>query len=273
MKILIGTDFSKASENAIEYTTQIARNFIAEVVLVHSYLPPMVDPSIPVGMLEANEMTVIKEFDEILEKKVRKLRESGVRASYKVVIGDLRHAFDEVTKDTEPADLIVLGKTENPDFLDKLIGSTSQHLLNQVQVPLLVVPENYPVTLPKAFAYATQLEFEESGIIKKVKEMSGRLKSKLHFVKVQLDNDLDINPDLPLIKEINGITGLEKTEVDYVNAESLKEGLSAYIKDHDISLLVLASHKRGLLDGILAPSQSRKLLSKIKIPVLIYHFT
>lgn len=273
MKILIGTDFSKASENAIEYSAKIARSFIAEVVLVHAYLPPMVDPSIPVGMLEANELTVIKEFDEILEKKVRKLRENGVRASYKVVVGDLKHAFEEATKEDEKADLIVVGKTENPDFLDKLIGSTSQHLLNQVKAPLLVIPENYPAELPEDFAYATQLEFDEADIIQKVKEIASKVKAKLNFVKVQLDDDLDINPDLPLIKEINSIKGLENAVVDYVNAENLKEGLSDYIKDHDISMLVLASHKRGLLDGILAPSQSRKLLSKIKVPVLIYHFT
>ncbi|MGR3809831.1 universal stress protein [Jiulongibacter sp. NS-SX5] len=273
MKILIGTDFSKASENAIEFTANWARKFIAEVVLVHAYLPPVTDPSIPVGMIESNQLTVVKEMDQILASKARKLQEKGIRTSYKVVVGDLKYAFEQATEDGEKADLIVLGKSSNPDFLDKLIGSTSQHLLNQIKTPLLVIPETYSLYETTNTAYATQLEFDEKSILSELVNINYKLKSKLHLVKVNTPDDLDINPDHHFTEDIKGIKGLENVEVDYINSKSLKDGLKEYINDHDIDLLVLATHHRGVLDGLLAPSQSRKLLSKIKIPILVYHFT
>ncbi|MCR9065793.1 MAG: universal stress protein [Cytophagales bacterium] len=271
MKIIVGVDFSKSSDNAIDFIKNWAKKYIAEVELVHAYMPPMVDPSIPVGMIESNSVEIIEEYNKVLEKKVRNLRESGISASYRVVVGDLLHGI--IGKDhSTSADLVVLGKTEKPDFIDRLIGSTSQHLVNEINIPLLIVPENYSKRETKAIAYATQLEFEETDVVKKVKELSDRLKATMTFVKIKTPDDLDINSDDRLLEKIKSIPGLEKTHVVTLEANSLKSGLKDFTDLNDSDLLVLVSHKRGLLDSILAPSQSKKLISKLDIPILIHHF-
>lgn len=271
MKILVGVDFSKSSDVAIETAGIWARKFIAEVILVHAYLPPVVDPSIPVGMLEASQMNMVKEYDDVLIKKARSVQETGVKCTYRVILGDLKSALKEV-KDELGADIVILGRTTNPDFLDRLVGSTSQHLINDLEIPLLVIPDSWSPKIVNTIAFATSLEFNENKQLEAVKEIANRFKASIEFVKVDLESELDINPDEEFIKEIKRICGISQEHISRIKAEDLKSGIGQFVKDKKADLLVLTSHKRGLLDSLLAPSQSKKLLSKFEIPTLIYHF-
>ncbi len=270
MKILVGVDFTKSSENAIALASLWGRKFIAELVLVHAYLPPVVDPSIPVGILEVSQMNLAKEYEESLQKKAREIQETGVTCSYKVMVGDLKYAIKEI-KDEMGADLLILGRTTNPDFLDRVMGSTSQHLINDLDLPLLVIPDSSTPEEPRNIAYATSLEFNETPQLMAVKNIAERFKASLSFVKVILDDDLDINPDKTFISEIKSIFG-EESSINQIEAKDLKSGINRFIQDTTANLLVLTSHKRGLLDGLLAPSQSKKMLTRFDIPILIYHF-
>jgi nucleotide-binding universal stress UspA family protein len=257
MKIIIGVDFSDSSENAILHASIWAKKYLAELVLVHTYLPMTVDPNIPVGSIEVLQLEHINELNEKLKIKARLIQETGIKTSFKVVVGDVKYSLLEAIK-SENADLLILGKTKNPNFVERLIGSNAQHLVNAMNVPILVIPENARPKEPKVISYATEGEFIEDDVIKAVKSIGDKFKADVKLFTV---------------KTPSVITITEEPDREYISGPTLREGITQYIDKVNSDLLVLVSHKRGLLDGLLVPSKSKMLISKIDTPILIYHFT
>ena len=265
MKIIVGYDFTTSSENALNHATVWAKVFAADILLVNCFMPIVVDSNVSVGSMDALQMETIKELNEKLVLIAKDVKEKGVNTSFKVVVGDVKYALLESIKE-DKGELLVLGKTNNPNFLERVIGSNSQHLLNSLSIPLLVIPENAkPIDL-KVIAYATEKEFDEKDIKDDVKEIAQKFKSEIHTFKVNIASMYSIVDELK-----NKSKSIGKTEA--IDSASFREGIDKFISKVDANLLVLTSHKRGLLDGLLVPSKSKMLIPKINIPVLIYHFT
>ena len=53
-KIIIATDFSPASENAIAYGTEMALAIKADLILLHVYQPPVVVFDVPIIIDDEN---------------------------------------------------------------------------------------------------------------------------------------------------------------------------------------------------------------------------
>jgi nucleotide-binding universal stress UspA family protein len=271
MKIIVGVDFSKSSDIAMDVAVIWGKKFISEIFLVHAYLPTAADTSVPIGVFEAAQANLQKEYETILEQKSREIQEKGIKCHYKVVISDLRNALEEVNSEFG-AGLIMLGRTTRQDFLDRMIGSTSQNLLNGINLPLLIIPDSYKPKGVSSIVYATSLEFDEKPQLNAVKEIKDKFNAEIDFVKMLLISDLDINPDRTFIEDITQIFSINENKVTYRKADSLKSGLNEFIEEKNADLLILISRKRGFLDGLLSPSRSKKLITKFDIPILIYHF-
>jgi nucleotide-binding universal stress UspA family protein len=264
MKIIVGFDFSNSSENAVGHAIVWAKKHSAEIVLVNCFMPTIVDPNIPVGSIDMLQMETIKELNEKLGSKAREIQEKGVPTTFKVVVGDVKFGILATIKE-EHAELLILGKTLNPNFLDRVIGSNAQHLLNSLPIPLLVIPEDTKVGDLNVISYATEREFAEQDILDDVKEIAQKFKAEIHIFKVNISTLDDA------FKNLNANESKEK--VEEISAENLREGFDKFNEKVGANLLVLTSHKRGVLDGLLAPSKSKVLIPRIKIPVLIYHFS
>lgn len=272
MKIIVGIDFSDSANNAIDHAALWAKKFTAEIILVHSYMPIMVDPNIPVGSIESLQLDHIKELEESITAITRSLKEKGISAKHKVVLGDVKNALLEVINE-ENADMLIVGKTKNPNFLERLIGSNAQHLINNIKIPLLIIPQDHKPKELKIICYATEIEFEESDLVDKTNEIAKKFKADIHVFRVKVENAILNDITSKDKEEFMGKTSLSSKKIHDISAANLREGVSKFIVKMQADMLVLISHKRGLLDGMLAPSQSKMLIGKIDIPILIYHFT
>ena len=273
MKVIFATDFSKASEVAENFALAWSKLFIAELHLIHAFTLPIVDPMLPMGYMELDAAPIIKSLEEKLSKKGRELQENGVLTKTHLYPGDLLMAIEELTKEIGKEDTyLILGKSTKNDFLDNLLGSTSASLLNRIEIPVIVFPEDAEVKLPRKVAYATELEYDEKNILTNTTKLCQRLKAELNLCHVNLDLNLDIVPDDQFIEEIKSLSENPSLQIEFVKAESLKEGIKRFIVDSKSDLLVLASHKRNFLDQLIMPSKSKTLLNNISIPMLIFHF-
>ncbi len=139
-KILMPTDGSPCSEQAIEKGLECAKKLGAEVTFLFVLENPLealwVAPEAVPFAFELEE-ELKKSAQEILDKLVKKAEEEGVKASA-VLKEDISpvHAIVEMAKDF---DLIVMG-THGRSGLDKLLlGSVTEAVLRQVETPVLVV--------------------------------------------------------------------------------------------------------------------------------------
>jgi nucleotide-binding universal stress UspA family protein len=270
-KIIVPIDFSSGADNALNFAINLATSHIAEIILLHCYIPVYVDPSMSGGITSTVEMPDLHAFDDTMQAKAREVQEKGVKATAKVMISDVATAINDLME-SDQADFVVLGKTGESGFLDKLLGSTAASILNRVKLPMLVVPERYTSHHVSNIVYATQLEFDETKVLDHVFSLSDTLKANLQLLHIKNDTELDIHQDFQFVEDIKAKYGNKTYElIDIDGHHTVKEIIDFSASKEDV-LLVLASHHRGLLDGLLNPSVSKKIVSNTEIPTLVYHF-
>lgn len=139
-RILVPTDFSESAHHALRYGTSFAREYEAELLLVHvveNLTVGYASDLFPVPMAEV--------FDEIsgyakaeLAKLAAEVREKGIKVREMVVQGKPSAEIVRVARE-ETADMIVLG-THGKGMLDKaLFGSTAERVIRRAPCPVLTV--------------------------------------------------------------------------------------------------------------------------------------
>lgn len=270
-KIILATDFSKGASKAEELAISIAKIHISELIVLHCSSPTYVDPSIPSTMMVNLEVEREKKFTEQLKDKARSIQEQGVRTTYKFRTGSVAEGIQNLVEE-QGADFVIMGKTGATGFLDKLIGSTAEYVINNIRIPMLVVPENTKSTVIDRIQYATELEYDEKEILESVFDIARKLKAEVDLVNVKADTQLDLNDDTKLIEGMKQKFPNENFQIKSVRSNRIEEAILELSEAHKNTAVVVASHHRGFLDGILKPSVSKKLISKTNVPTFVYHF-
>jgi len=270
-KIILATDFSKGASKAEEMAISIAKKHISEIILLHCSSPTFVNPAMPGDLVVVVDHDNEKKFEEKLAAKARSIQEQGVRTSFKYCIGSVSDGIKTVAEE-QGADFVFMGKTGAAGFLDKLIGSTTEYVINNIKIPLLVVPEKAKSIKIERIQYATELEYDEKNILEEVFSIARKLKADVDFVNVSSDTQLDLVDNGKLIKEMKNAFPNEKYEIKIVKSNNVEKAILELAEAHDNTALVVASHHRGFLDGILKPSVSKSLIAKTTVPTFVFHF-
>ncbi|MGH3026131.1 MAG: universal stress protein [Gaiellaceae bacterium] len=140
-KILIATDGSASSAEAVEFGVELAAEHEAAVIFVHVAPSTDVLPMATYGIGGAlprvpHEVT---ELDRVsLEDAEQVASEHGVRASTRLLVGD---AADEIVAyaDSQDVDMIVIGSRGHGALVSALLGSVSRGVLSESRRPVMVV--------------------------------------------------------------------------------------------------------------------------------------
>jgi nucleotide-binding universal stress UspA family protein len=137
-RILVPTDFSDSARQALDWAVALAREFKAEILLLHvveNLTVGYASDLFPVPMAEVYEEIAGYARSE-LAKLVEEVRGRGVSAETRLAQGTPSAEIIRVAKE-EPVDLIVLG-SHGKGLLDHaLFGSTTERVVRKAPCPVL----------------------------------------------------------------------------------------------------------------------------------------
>jgi nucleotide-binding universal stress UspA family protein len=139
-RILVPTDFSESARHALTYAVSFAREYKAEIVLLHvveNLTVGYASDLFPVPMAEVFEE--ISGYAKIeLGKLAAEVRSKGAEVREQVIQGKPSAEILRIARE-EAADMIVLG-THGKGLLDQaLFGSTAERVLRKAPCPVLTV--------------------------------------------------------------------------------------------------------------------------------------
>lgn len=276
--ILFPTDFSQSSSQALNWACFLAKQYQATLVLIHVHQPPLPDTTLPtigdlgVGMAASFDVEHITK--EKLTELAEQLQQEGFQVRKSWCIGNIENEIlDAATKFS--ADLIVIGRHTMTSFLDRLVGSAATDVALDAPCPVLVVPVSEKETGGKApqlsdIVYATQLEFDERDIVQHVLALAAEFKAKVHFLKVDSDNQPNVYDDNTFVEQLQNVAK-QPVKIETVHTHTVSSGLHQYLDHHKANLLVMTTRERGFLDGLLNPSLTERMVLRTHLPVLVYH--
>jgi len=134
-QILVATDLSSISANALNYAKAIARRYVSHIVLVH-VCPPISYLAIPEGGWVEN--TVPQRTEEEVKELEAGLRAEGYAAEAVTPYGPIEHEIRSLAK-AEGVDLVVVGTHGRRGIERLLFGSEAEALIHHCDRPVLTV--------------------------------------------------------------------------------------------------------------------------------------
>jgi nucleotide-binding universal stress UspA family protein len=133
-KVIFPTDFSTASDVALEYATRMARVMDARLVIVHVEESPFAygGGELYYGVLEPDQTTLQKMLSEL------RPTDPGVPYEHRMLVGT---PADEIAAlaEREQAELIVMGSHGRGGVARLLLGSVAEIVMRKAPCPVLIV--------------------------------------------------------------------------------------------------------------------------------------
>lgn len=135
-KVLFPTDFSSSGDEALHYATSLARDWNAELILLHVEETPLAygGGELYYGLPEPNRSD--------LRRMLEALRpdDPDVPYEHRLITGEPAAAIVDFAK-KERADLIVMGTHGRSGFTRLLMGSVAEAVMRKAPCPVLTIKE------------------------------------------------------------------------------------------------------------------------------------
>jgi len=139
-KIIVPTDFSDSSRNAIKYASSFAKKFKASISLIY-----VIEP-IVIG-LDGGSIPILTDIStkEKLEDELKVICKEDISPSVKTAINvNIGKPFIEIIEfaEKEDADLIIIATHGHTGIEHLLFGSTAEKVVRKASCPVLSIKDN-----------------------------------------------------------------------------------------------------------------------------------
>src|SRR5687768_16465459 len=274
-KILYPTDFSPTAENAFIFALQIADHLGASIITLHAFNRPDVSNfNLPETLREVYDSIDLDAFENY-EDEVPVLRDIATGNGYYHV--PMVHVLEEGapvsailrTANKNKADLIVMGTTGAGGMDKFFFGTVAGKVLEEAHCPVIVVPDTAEFDgLIDHIAVATNFTDEDAVLVEALRKFRDVMRSHLHIVHIDTEGNGNSSEHL---KTFCDRWQNDKSITRHcIEHKDINEGLDQFVREKNIDLLALLSHKRNWFDELFQKNRAKELSFQNSIPLLVY---
>ncbi len=269
--IITATNFSDVAGNAINYACSLATNFMAEVVILHSFIIPVTFSDIPLPGSVINDTQ--EEAEEFLAGEVNRFKEiyPEINIKGKIIYGSTVDAIDELIEECGEPWMIVVGNStteQNHTWLD----STVLDAMKNSDYPILTIPPGFRYNTLKRICFA--FDNNHKGIenaLKQIANLTTTLNAELHVLNVQKDTHNQDN-----IPDFNGGARIILDEVNahyhmIFDAGNVDKAIDDFTNNNKFDLLIIIPRKYGFFENLIHKSHTNNIAHFTHIPVMALH--
>lgn len=280
--ILALTDLSANSAHAAEYAYKLALNIEANLMLCNAFMVPVAAPEAGMMGWPADAYSILSEDSnhelEALEKHLKELRYHSKSAKEGFtpqisVLSEIGNICDVITHiDAKKNIRLIVAGTHNKSVLsDMLLGNNMNSLINDVSLPLLLVPPKADFKPVKKLLFASDLDFAGSDtaaldqLIKLVEPMGTEI-ILTHVCRKEGDKDEKIRN---ILRAMADKITYKRINYDFISEADTEKGLHYLCEKEHADVLVMIHHNHSLLERIFTTSHSQKMAKQTDIPLLV----
>jgi len=271
-KILVPTDFSNLSDNALNYAVQLAKRADAELLLFHAYFVPVFVHD-PILMLPT-EQELEKDALLALEKLKQSIQKAntGLIVDFYATPGIPVEEINICAK-KEKADMIVVGAQGAGYLEERVLGSTAALLIRKAKIPVMVIDHKVRFREPEKIVLAVDFaETDNKTVLKPLKELAALFQS--HVCVLNVFPQTEIIPNLGEIAESfrleHSLKYIHHTFF-YTEHADIVGGINSFVKQHHIDMVVMVARKHSVISRLFREPLTKKMAFHSSVPLLILH--
>jgi len=272
-RILLPTDFSDNSFEAIRYALLMYKDVKCTFYLLHTYTPAIYQTDYLIGspgqiglgdVLQESSMTQLNKLKNRLESQYENEKHTIlVHSAFNTLLGEIS---DIVT--AENIDLIVMGTKGATGAQEILFGTHTVHVIKKAKCPVIAVPPKFTYEAPKEILFPTDYEIEyQKEKFEQVQNIIEQHKSRMNVMHVRRGYDLtsEQEKNKKQLERLLGNTTLFHDMPD--------NGIIAAVNDFQfktpINLLVMVQNKHTFLERLFIEPVIKKIGFHVTVPFMV----
>ncbi|MEO6915532.1 MAG: universal stress protein [Chitinophagaceae bacterium] len=273
--IIIPTDFSVTSKNAVQFAAEFAQaDGDVKLILFYEYDNISVgSDSSPVSE-DPNSGRIIAET--ALHNMIAEIvlpQGSGVNIQISAFAGNSFLDSLEHEIRAQGADLVIMGITEDPNALDQfLTGSNTLKLVNRQVCPVLIIPATASFKGWQNVLFAA--DYKQGTLatsFTRIQSLLDRYKPFVHIVNVD-EMDVQAQEGFTSQKAILDIFFQDYShEFYYLRQPDFTKGINVFVADKSIDLIIAIAKDHSFPSNLFQINHTKQLAYHSSIPVLAVH--
>ena len=271
-KILIPTDFSINSLNAIQYAVELYRAKPIKFYILHAFADEVYEISMESpeeGFADIKDI-VYQRSQQTLKNFENKIDKVNSEHTFEVIsnFGQLVDSVNELV-DSENIDLVVMGTKGKTADRHLTFGSNTLQVIKYVKCPVLAVPAVYRDAKPKDILFPTDYMLPyKSRELELLDRITRHFSAKIHFLHVSKFPNISLRQKDN--KKFLEDFFRENDTVCQMNAHTdVTEAINTFVIENPIDMLVMVNTRHSYLENILYQSTIEKIGLHIDIPFLV----
>lgn len=268
--VILATDFSDNSKNAIRYAINLLGKEGIHYLLINTYQEISVGTSVAVSMLDLLRDESIKGVAKVREELIEEFGES-LDIESRTYYGNMAKTINNLA-DERQVDYAVVG-TRGASGLDVFImGSNTLEAVTSIKVPLLVIPIHTQYQPTKKIALAADYQhLDDLTLLNSMTFIANRQDAGIEIIHVQNDDHTGTIEDATEGLDIHNVVLDFDHKYSTVQNENVIAGIDSFVKDNDIQMLTMITRKRAFFERLFHKSVTKGIAKLADIPLLVLH--
>jgi len=274
-RILLPTDFSDNSWNAITYAVELFKDEACTFYLLNTYTPVIYHVEYVLGYPAQFGLgdAVRNTSQENLNELVLKLSDKfGNNPKHKFETSARFDTLISGIKDFVEAhniDLIIMGTKGATGAEGVLFGSNTVHVFKEIKCPIMAIPSNFKFEAPHEILFPTDLEVNyKNSLLNILQEIASSHHSRVNAMHVSTGNKLT---DYQENNKLNLESIFKNTAYLFHNIKSMNilEAINEFQMKHKINLLVMINNKHSFFENLFFKNTINQIGFHLNIPFLV----
>jgi nucleotide-binding universal stress UspA family protein len=271
--IVAPTDFSPASQNAVNYAADWALVTGAKLSLLHVYPIPLSFSEVPAPAYS------LKELESDANERIQKIKEDVIdRTGGRLVVdialrqGDVLMGIEDYCELVHPF-AVVMG-AENAKAAERfLFGGRTTAAVRKLSWPVIIVPPDARFASIRKIGLACDFKnVVETIPFMEIKALIKEFNAELHVLHASEGSSDAFSPET--IEEsgwLQDILGELNPKYHFIKNEEPEIAINEFAEKNNIDLLIVVPKKHNLIARIFKHSHSKRLVLHAHVPVMTVH--
>jgi nucleotide-binding universal stress UspA family protein len=273
-KILVPTDFSQTSLNALNYAAELAKENNAKIYLLHiSFMPTFyINDLNNYSYYEADLHKAIAKVKAISESNLKALTNFSILKSVELItevkLGYSIYSDILSYADKVKPDIIIMGSNSNKKVSFFNIGSNTERVIRTTDIPVLVVKKQMNPKKIRKIVFASNFENNAKRVFPFLLNLYKLYNPEIHLLYINTKSNFreydDIKVQILRFKKLFPCN----FKISVRAAVNIDDGIVKYANSIGADIIALGVKRRKALSLYLTDRITEGVISKTKTPVL-----
>ena len=272
-KILLPTDFSKNSLNAIRYAVQLFKDEKCVFYIMNTYTPTIyfvefLPLSPESGMSDVVRVNLLKDLDEIRDKLIAEFNNPNHTFETIAEFNTLVLEIEQLVKERS-IDYIVMGTKGATGAKEILFGSNTVHVLKNAKCPVLAIPSEFDFEAPHEILFPSDfgIDFVDKHV-KPILNIAEAHNSRVNILNVSTGYELTSKQENNKKKLESYFKGTAHVFHSF-SYQEVSEAINKFQLKTRVNLLVMINNKHSFFENLFFKSTINQIGFHLNIPFLV----